>query len=197
MLYYSVTHENIKLWCQIYDSTRWMDYLVLCTKLFHAQCSTESFKPHIPNFNTLFSFCREVSTPPPKILWRIPVNVRIQYVSWQSGLAHWTKAECGLEPGSWHLSPWARHLTIIASQWVEMVVHSALPVRLLVDNSHAYILTKCNRGKPVSSDVRWYLIHNILKLDGVHCATSRQICIQNQKNCYNIFRFHMIANSLI
>ena len=41
-------------------------------------------------------------------------------VSWPSGLAYRTQvlvlaAECGFESRPWHLCPWARHLTIIAS----------------------------------------------------------------------------------
>ena len=31
------------------------------------------------------------------------------------------------------------------------VVHSALPARLLVDDTHAYILTNCDRGNSVSA----------------------------------------------
>ncbi len=31
------------------------------------------------------------------------------------------------------------------------IVHSALPARLLVDNTHAYILTDCEGGYPVSA----------------------------------------------
>ena len=41
-------------------------------------------------------------------------------VSWPSGLAYRTQvlvlaAECGFESRPWHLCPWARHLTVIAS----------------------------------------------------------------------------------
>ena len=44
----------------------------------------------------------------------------ISGVSWPSGLAYRTQvlvlaAECGFESRPWHLCPWARHLTIIAS----------------------------------------------------------------------------------
>ena len=44
----------------------------------------------------------------------------IMGVSWPSGLAYRTQvlvlaAECGFESRPWHLCPWARHLTIIAS----------------------------------------------------------------------------------
>ena len=51
-------------------------------------------------------------------------------VSWPSGLAYRTQvlvlaAECGFESRPWHLCPWARHLTIIASlhpgvKWVHV-----------------------------------------------------------------------------
>ena len=46
--------------------------------------------------------------------------VCVEIVSWPSGLAYRTQvlvlaAECGFESRPWHLCPWARHLTIIAS----------------------------------------------------------------------------------
>ena len=45
--------------------------------------------------------------------------ILLRRVSWPSGLAYRTQvlvlaAECGFESRSWHLCPWARHLTIIA-----------------------------------------------------------------------------------
>ncbi len=66
-------------------------------------------------------------------------------MSWPSGLAHRTQAlvmpaaECGFEFWSWHLCPLSK------------VVHFAVPARLLVDDTHAYILTDCEGGNPVSA----------------------------------------------
>ena len=34
---------------------------------------------------------------------------------------------------------------------VGRVVHSTLPARLLVDDTHAYIITDCERGNPASA----------------------------------------------
>ena len=48
------------------------------------------------------------------------IHMTVYGVSWPSGLAYRTQvlvlaAECGFESRPWHLCPWARHLTIIAS----------------------------------------------------------------------------------
>ena len=72
-------------------------------------------------------------------------NLFFSRVSWPSGLAYRTQVlvlatECGFESRPWHLCPWARHLTIIASlhpgvKWV--------PVRAeLVDYHRPYM--RCN-----------------------------------------------------
>ena len=45
----------------------------------------------------------------------------------------------------------APNLTTMASSKVGKVVHSALPARLLVDDTHDYILTDCEGGNPVSA----------------------------------------------
>ena len=94
--------------------------------------------------------------------WNIPLGIRwlshgpLTYaksnaggvpsgVSWPSGLAYRTQvlvlaAECGFESRPWHLCPWARHLTIIASlhpgvKWVLMRAE-------LVDYPRPYM--RCN-----------------------------------------------------
>ncbi len=43
---------------------------------------------------------------------------------------------------------------VISKVWVQipvMTLHSALPARLLVDDTHAFILTDCEGGNPVSA----------------------------------------------
>ena len=55
-----------------------------------------------------------------KVIYICFVVQNLLGVSWPSGLAYRTQvlvlaAECGFESRPWHLCPWARHLTIIAS----------------------------------------------------------------------------------
>ncbi len=76
-------------------------------------------------------------------------------VSWPSGLVHRTQAlvlsaaECGFEILVMTLVPLSKALN--QNCFVKKVVRCAPPSRLRLDDTHAYILTDCEGGNPVSA----------------------------------------------
>ena len=112
----SIKYLNIRLFSTALPVTGWLQYLKNRGYLNLVNCSRCALGYKLKVSKN--SMCCNMGT-----IWGLGL-CHATWVSWPSGLVHWTQvlmlSECGFEswPGrSRCLCPWARHLTIIASSF--------------------------------------------------------------------------------